>query len=156
MATRQVVLLLKSSDRIAHDLCHAFDGCASRRERPPRACLALRKFYNLRPGREFRCFMRNHELVGAREHPQSYESDPYCKLQWRLKLQVEPTPPPLDAVAAPFVAQQEGHAGKALLLLLPLLSSPDNSGAACTHLYMGCEDRCNALFAGAFQLRTVT
>ena len=74
------MLLLKSSDRIAHDLCHAFDGCASRPERPPRAVLALRKFYNLRPGREFRCFMRNHELVGAREHPQVHDCDLTCKL----------------------------------------------------------------------------
>ena len=76
-----MVLLLKSSDRVAHDLCHAFDGCASRRERPPRACLALRKFYDLRPGREFRCFMHNHELVGARKHFQTYISNIISKLQ---------------------------------------------------------------------------
>lgn len=62
-----MVLLLKGSDRIAHDLCHAFDACCSRRKQPPRATLALRKFYDLRPGREFRCFVHNRELVGA--HP---------------------------------------------------------------------------------------
>ncbi|KAK9837006.1 hypothetical protein WJX81_006472 [Elliptochloris bilobata] len=61
----EVVLLLKGSDRVAHDLCHAFDACAARRERPARVWLALRKFHDLRPGREFRCFMHNHELIAV-------------------------------------------------------------------------------------------
>lgn len=60
----QVVLLLKSSDRIAHDICHAFDAC----EAPPASAvshtLALRQSYGLKPEREFRCFVRGHELVG--------------------------------------------------------------------------------------------
>ncbi len=65
-SARQVVLLLKGSDRVAHDLCHAFDACGRRPERPPGACLALRKFHALRLDREFRCFMHDRELVGAR------------------------------------------------------------------------------------------
>lgn len=63
----QVVLLLKSSDRVAHDVCHAFDACGGA---PPdlarsvRYALALRKWVALKPEREFRCFVSARELVG--------------------------------------------------------------------------------------------
>ncbi len=57
----QVVLLLKSSDRVSHDLSTMAAMPESCR---PRAQLALRKWYDLRPEREFRCFIRQHSLVG--------------------------------------------------------------------------------------------
>ena len=60
----EVLLLLKSSDRIAHDICHAFDGCQNKPQQPVQYCLVLKKFYDLKPEREFRCFVRDHELVG--------------------------------------------------------------------------------------------
>lgn len=94
----EVVLLLKSSDRVAHDICHALEGSAEqppapssgseqsspaagssggggRREEGPAAAagavgggvqhvLALRRWHDLRPEREFRCFVRGQELVG--------------------------------------------------------------------------------------------
>lgn len=67
----QVLLLLKSSDRVAHDICHAFDACAPGRD-PQRLqqqvqhSLALRKWVPLQPEREFRCFVRRRELIGER------------------------------------------------------------------------------------------
>lgn len=83
----EVLLLLRASDRVAHDICHALqdataaataaDGggggaaaAGSAPEAPPplppaQHCLALRRWYDLQPGREFRCFVRGHALVGA-------------------------------------------------------------------------------------------
>ena len=80
----QVMLLLKSSDRVAHDVGAALAECddtaaaaaapaaaAGSTPPPPSSgiprdahVLALRKWYDLKPGREFRCFVRGHELVG--------------------------------------------------------------------------------------------
>jgi D123 len=129
----QVLLLLQSSDRIAHDICHAFDGCAfppgtqplvsatanvasathlpaaaaaqppDRQQEAataadsgvgatpatllpasdtvaehhpgqhdaaaapamrPQHVLVLRAWRDLRPGREFRCFVRGREVIG--------------------------------------------------------------------------------------------
>jgi hypothetical protein len=60
----QVVLLLKSSDRIAHDICHAFDGCNREPEHPVAFTLALRKWIPLKLEREFRCFVKGHDLIG--------------------------------------------------------------------------------------------
>ncbi|GBG90497.1 hypothetical protein CBR_g50844 [Chara braunii] len=60
----EVFLLLKSSDSIVHDLLHAFDGCeGSAMTRPPVFMLALRKWHDLRPEMEFRCFVRRGELI---------------------------------------------------------------------------------------------
>jgi hypothetical protein len=61
-----VVLLLKASDRIAHDLSalsEAAAAAAASGAPPPAPTLALRKWYDLRPEREFRCFVRAHELI---------------------------------------------------------------------------------------------
>lgn len=60
----QVLLLLKSSDRIAHDICNAFDGCLEKPAQPVAHTLALRKWVALKPEREFRCFVRGYDLVG--------------------------------------------------------------------------------------------
>ena len=58
-----VFLMLKASDRVAHDLCHAFDGWDEDSDEEcggvgaPRFTLVLKKWYDLKPGREFRCFV---------------------------------------------------------------------------------------------------
>ena len=111
----EVLLLLKCSDRVTHDVSSALDSCsepagaasveaaaatvhesttATPLEAPPdeqdggsaaalpegaaagggalplehggfQHVLALRKWYDLKPGREFRCFVRDHRLVGV-------------------------------------------------------------------------------------------
>lgn len=60
----EVLLLLKSSDRIAHDICHAFDSCSDRPHEPVHWVLVLKKQYDLKSDREFRCFIKSHDLVG--------------------------------------------------------------------------------------------
>ena len=58
-----VFLMLRASDRIAHDLCHAFDGWEGDAEADGARggdlpfTLVLKKWYDLKPGREFRCFV---------------------------------------------------------------------------------------------------
>ena len=61
----QVLLLLKSSDRVAHDICHAFDSCEAAPSGPVQHTLALRKWFALRPERELRCFVRQRHLIGG-------------------------------------------------------------------------------------------
>lgn len=63
----EIVLLLRSSDSLVHDLCHAYDSCSDKTvSRPQSFVLALRKWYpSLRPEMEFRCFVRNRLLVGV-------------------------------------------------------------------------------------------
>ncbi|KAK2977802.1 hypothetical protein RJ640_029847 [Escallonia rubra] len=57
-----IVLLLRSSDSVVHDLCHAHNSCNDKTLlRPSTFFLALRKWY---PSMEFRCFVRNRLLVG--------------------------------------------------------------------------------------------
>ncbi|XP_010537786.1 PREDICTED: cell division cycle protein 123 homolog [Tarenaya hassleriana] len=62
----EIALLLRSSDSLVHDLCHAYDSCSDKTiSRPPSFFLALRKWYpSLRPDMEFRCFVRSNQLVG--------------------------------------------------------------------------------------------
>ena len=60
----EVVLLLKSSDRVADDICHAFDACPAWPAEPVQHVLVLKKQYDLRPEREFRCFVRGQQLMG--------------------------------------------------------------------------------------------
>lgn len=63
----EIALLLKSSDSIAHDLCHAYDSCSNKTSsRPNNFYLALRKWAPaLRPEREFRCFVHGQKLIGV-------------------------------------------------------------------------------------------
>lgn len=73
----EIALLLKASDNIVHDLCHAFDTCDDKsKERPEQVVLALRKWYDVRPEMEFRAFVRNNTLLGIcqREVTGFYES----------------------------------------------------------------------------------
>ncbi|KAJ4314563.1 hypothetical protein N0V94_006390 [Neodidymelliopsis sp. IMI 364377] len=61
-----IYLLLKSSDFVTHDLAHAFDDTADQTTSPdPEIAyhLVLRKWITLNPSVEFRCFVRNRQLV---------------------------------------------------------------------------------------------
>jgi hypothetical protein len=61
-----IYLLLKSSDFVTHDLAHAFDDTADQSASPdPEIAyhLVLRKWINLNPSVEFRCFVRNRQLI---------------------------------------------------------------------------------------------
>ncbi|KAL7211312.1 hypothetical protein ACSBR2_014229 [Camellia fascicularis] len=63
----EIALLLRSSDSLVHDLCHAYDSCNDKSSsRPSSFFLALRKWYpSLRPEMEFRCFVHCQLLVGV-------------------------------------------------------------------------------------------
>ncbi|KAL3153525.1 hypothetical protein ABBQ38_011856 [Trebouxia sp. C0009 RCD-2024] len=61
----EVLLLLKSSDRVAHDICNAFDSCIDSPEQEVPYVLVLKTYYDLKPEREFRCFVKGHDLIGA-------------------------------------------------------------------------------------------
>ena len=72
-----VYLLLKSSDFCTHDVLYeSLKECTNYQpEIPtPPLQLVLRKWCNLNPSMEFRCFVRNHELVGIsqRQHSVHY------------------------------------------------------------------------------------
>lgn len=72
-----IYLLLKSSDFVTHDLQHAFDDCEPEEEAATTTepssetldtqnipyHLVLRKYFNLNPSLEFRCFVRNRILL---------------------------------------------------------------------------------------------
>ncbi|KAK6917099.1 Cell division cycle protein 123 [Dillenia turbinata] len=62
----EIALLLRASDSLVHDLCHAYDSCSDKSlSRPATYFLSLRKWYqSLRPEMEFHCFVRCHILVG--------------------------------------------------------------------------------------------
>ncbi|KAL0925050.1 hypothetical protein M5K25_003357 [Dendrobium thyrsiflorum] len=66
----EIALLLHSSDRAVHDLCHAVSSCSDHLSSSSSSptfsfFLALRKFYPaLRPEMEFRCFVRRRHLLG--------------------------------------------------------------------------------------------
>jgi hypothetical protein len=67
-----IYLLLKSSDFITHDLEHAFDDCIDDKDDPSNEMtindipfhLVLRKYFQLNPALEFRCFVRDKQVVG--------------------------------------------------------------------------------------------
>jgi hypothetical protein len=72
-----IYLLLKSSDFIMHDLLHPFDDVCENKEPvenhtseevpsiPIEYCLVLRKWWDLNPSCEFRCFVRDGLLIAA-------------------------------------------------------------------------------------------
>uniref|UniRef100_A0A8C4Q4S6 Translation initiation factor eIF2 assembly protein n=1 Tax=Eptatretus burgeri TaxID=7764 RepID=A0A8C4Q4S6_EPTBU len=70
-----VLLLLKSSDLIAHDLTRPFLLCSDDSPDPEiHYQLTLRKWCELIPGAEFRCFVRERRLIAIsqRDHTQCY------------------------------------------------------------------------------------
>jgi hypothetical protein len=77
-----VYLLLKSSDFCTHDvLFESLKDCkdyaasvdeeSSSKDKHPPLQLVLRKWCNLNPSMEFRCFVRNHELLGISQRQHS-------------------------------------------------------------------------------------
>jgi len=62
----EIFTMLKASDFVAHDLCHAFDDCGSNatRTRPEAFTLVLRRWHELFEAGEFRCFAAAGSLVG--------------------------------------------------------------------------------------------
>ena len=75
-----VFLLLKSSDFIVHDLLYTVDGVKDGDSNDVEFHLVLRKWCNLYPSMEYRCFVAHHELVciSQRNHSQYY---PYLQQQ---------------------------------------------------------------------------
>ncbi|KAJ3333511.1 hypothetical protein HDU76_007277 [Blyttiomyces sp. JEL0837] len=69
----EIFLLLKSSDFISHDLGNAFEACAPEKEghseqpstRPAVFELVLRRWTNVEPSMEFRCFVKDNQLVAS-------------------------------------------------------------------------------------------
>jgi hypothetical protein len=69
--TFDIYLLLKSSDFVNHDLSHAYDECVDGQHYEPDQNyeLVLRKWYDLHPSMEYRCFVRNREIIGKQKSP---------------------------------------------------------------------------------------
>jgi len=65
-----IILLLKSSDYIVHDLCHAFDDFDEKPE--VEFVLNLRRWHNLNPNSEFRCFWRDGVLNISQRHTSQF------------------------------------------------------------------------------------
>lgn len=75
LSANDVYLLLKSSDFIMHDLEHPFDDCT---DGTPKSTLdtpytlVLRKWVNVNPSVEFRCFVRNSRIIGICQRDLNY------------------------------------------------------------------------------------
>ncbi|KAG0365193.1 D123-domain-containing protein [Gamsiella multidivaricata] len=84
---QDIFLLLKSSDFVAHDLAHAYEDCSDKaltkdgenvgggggvRKRPETVELVLRKWFDLAPSMEFRCFVRDNKLIGISQRDMTY------------------------------------------------------------------------------------
>jgi len=63
----EVYLLLKSSDFITHDLDFAYEGCEDVQEDVNKSVkyhLVLKKWFDMPRSHEFRCFVRQRQLIG--------------------------------------------------------------------------------------------
>jgi hypothetical protein len=69
-SANDVYLLLKSSDFVTHDLEQAFDGCEDTANIPYH--LVLRKAFNLNPSLEFRCFVRDRQLIAISQREMNH------------------------------------------------------------------------------------
>jgi hypothetical protein len=68
-----IYLLLKSSDFVTHDLEHAFDDCVDDGPSPEIPFhLVLRKWVQLNPSMEFRCFVRKRQLIAICQRDQNH------------------------------------------------------------------------------------
>jgi hypothetical protein len=86
-----IYLLLKSSDFITHDLAHAFDDTADQHHTPAPEIqyhLVLRKWINLNPSVEFRCFVRDRRLVALCQRDLNH-FDFLFDMQDRLRQQIQ-------------------------------------------------------------------
>jgi len=79
-SSSDILLLLKSSDFIVHDLDHPFENAVSANGSPLEPAeaswqtyeLVLRKWYDLQPSMEFRCFVYEDELVAISQRDINY------------------------------------------------------------------------------------
>jgi len=87
----EIFLLLKSSDFVAHDLCHAYERCIDyeANQARPSFALVLKKWYDLKPAMEFRCFVKNNVLIGIsqRDHASFYSYLIPMKIDIQHKIQ---------------------------------------------------------------------
>ena len=74
-STTDLFLLLKSSDYLNHDMYHAFDeACDFDKSNPPKfeLELVLRKWVEINPSMEFRCFVRDRQLIAISQRDLNY------------------------------------------------------------------------------------
>ncbi|VBB86763.1 Putative cell division cycle protein 123 CD123 [Podospora comata] len=75
-SANDIYILLKSSSFISHDLDHAFDDCAptttSQSSPPFQPVLVLRSYFNILPSLEFRCFVKDRNLVAITQRDPNY------------------------------------------------------------------------------------
>lgn len=73
-----IYLLLKSSTFTAHDLTSPFQDCVDKAEADTtvKYCVVLRRWMEINPAQEFRCYIKEKELIGMcqRDVSQSYSS----------------------------------------------------------------------------------
>lgn len=68
----EVYLLLKSSDFVTHDLDYPYEHCTDIKEDEsvsPTYHLALKKWFDMPRSHEFRCFVRQRQLIGRHSRP---------------------------------------------------------------------------------------
>ena len=74
---KDICLLLKSSDFIAHDLTKAFEYCEDSTDSLPHDDfeLVLRKWIDISPAMEFRCFVKKNKIIAIsqRDHTNYYD-----------------------------------------------------------------------------------
>ena len=63
----EILMLLKSSERVTFDIEHMFDRCKdSKRKGPDECTLVVRRWADLIPSMEFRVFVSSHTIVGEK------------------------------------------------------------------------------------------
>ncbi|ANB11290.1 Cdc123p [Sugiyamaella lignohabitans] len=70
-----IYMLLKASSYITHDLTEAYEGCVDFDESaPPKPEfeLVLRKWFEINPALEFRCFVKDRNIVGITQRDMNY------------------------------------------------------------------------------------
>ncbi|KAI9595645.1 hypothetical protein BDF19DRAFT_422518 [Syncephalis fuscata] len=67
-----ILLLLKSSDVIVHDLQHAYDDCCSPPTDKVSPVLVLRQWRTINPAHEFRCFVRENQLIAISQRDMAH------------------------------------------------------------------------------------
>jgi len=70
-SVEEILTLLKASDFVAHDLVHSFSHCNTNRTRPDTFTLVLRRWHDLRESGEFRCFVKDSNLVAVSQRKTS-------------------------------------------------------------------------------------
>ncbi|TID28043.1 hypothetical protein CANINC_002724 [Pichia inconspicua] len=76
-STSDLYLLLKSSDYVNHDMYHAFDESVDYEKENPSKFqleLVLKKWVDINPSMEFRCFVRDRKLIAISQRDLNYYS----------------------------------------------------------------------------------